>query len=263
MTTRESWDGKREYEWQGRWYPSVTTILDVWPKPFLAPWAAKETALRAVNNMPELTRRLAENREDALKWLKAARFVKSDAGKDIGSIVHAKAEAMSLGIDAPITDEVAPFVPQLEAWHRAYRPCPVFVEQRVFNLRVGYGGRFDLIADIYGERLLIDYKTTKLGIDRRDLIWNHHDWRLQVGAYGHGEFIVDNEGREHAMPYVDGYAVLHIPNDSPEQWRFIRMFVSDREWRTFRAAKALYDYVAATEKAAMGEPLLPQMEEAS
>lgn len=254
--TRQSWDGKRDYLWDGKWYPSVTTVLNVWPKDFLAPWAAKETALRAVDEFPELARRLLADREDALKWLKAARFVKSDKGKELGSAVHAKAEAMSLGIEAPVTDDVAPFVPQLQAWHDTYRPRPIHVEQRVFNLNVGYGGRFDIIAEVYGETLLIDYKTTKLGADP---VWDHHDWRLQECAYGHGEFIVDDRGEAIPMPRLDGYAVLHIPSDAPDLWRFVRMDVGAPEWNAFRAARALYGYVEATKKAAMGEDLLPQV----
>jgi hypothetical protein len=48
-------------------------------------------------------------------------------------------------------------------WWRDHKPEPVYVEQMTADADAGVAGRFDLLADIDGERVLVDAKTREKG----------------------------------------------------------------------------------------------------
>lgn len=52
-------------------------------------------------------------------------------------------------------------------WWRDNRPTPLFAEQVTLNAKEGYAGRFDLLCELNGERVLVDLKTREKGKPRR------------------------------------------------------------------------------------------------
>jgi len=85
----------------------------------------------------------------------------------------------------------------------------VLVERAIFDLTYGYGGTFDLIADIPDlGRILIDLKTSGSR--------PYHTTVLQLAAYAGAEFYLDDDGNEQPIPDVDGLAVLWLRADSYE-----------------------------------------------
>ena len=96
--------GKRFYQWRDEAYWSVTTIIGGGlPKPVLINWAKKFTAEYAVDNLEKLNALCAPDsdgtidRAGAVDWLKGAAFRDRDKKADIGTAVHAAAEAHVLG----------------------------------------------------------------------------------------------------------------------------------------------------------------------
>lgn len=243
---------RRKYTFRGIDYPSVTTILKLGrPKEWLGAWVAKMVAEAAVDGTDDW---LAWDREEAIKFLKGSPWRKRDAAAEAGTLRHDTFEAIAHERDIPAD---APGREQLEAWRDAYRPLITESECQVVNVNVGYAGSLDLIAEVYGRRLLIDLKTSKLldGMGRRKNV--DRDWCLQLAAYRYANHIFSDD-RAWEMPEVEGAAILWVPSDAPEQWAFIEVPAGGPEWSAFLAAKATHDDYRKHERTAIGEIILPQ-----
>ena len=244
---------RRKYTFRGEAYPSVTTVLKLGrPKEWLGAWAAKMVAEAAVDGTDDW---LAWDRDEAIKYLKGSPWRKRDAAADAGTLRHDTLEAIAHEQDIPLD---APGREYLEAWRDAYRPLITESECQVINLTVGYAGSLDLIAEVYGRRLLIDLKTSKLydGQGRPKNV--DRDWCLQLAAYRYAEHIFEDD-RIWSMPEVEGAAILWMPSDAPEAWKFIEVPAGSEEWSAFLAAKATHDDYRKHEKASVGQIILPQV----
>jgi hypothetical protein len=111
-------DNGRYYEdpHDGELVPSVTNVLDEWNIPALAPGAAKETAEYIVDHLPKAVRAALkpDTREGFLKEAKAHYKAVWERKADLGTRVHALAEAHILGKPMPDDPEAAPYVAQYE-----------------------------------------------------------------------------------------------------------------------------------------------------
>lgn len=276
---------RRSYTVRGQKIPSVTTILGLgWPKEWMGAWAAKEVATEAeagveqygplaiqewINldrDLHNATKTHIERHQtkcphvpSALGYLKGTPFRKRDKAADAGSSIHDVLEA--LAHEQPIPDD-APLREYLEAWRDAYRPRILESEAQVANLTDGYAGSLDLIADVYGRRLIIDLKTAKRYDGRGVPINVHRDWMIQMAAYRYAEIIFEDD-REYEMTEVEGAAVLWLPQDAPDEWQFIEVPAGSKEFAAFLAAKAIHDDYTAHEKASLGELILPRALEAA
>jgi hypothetical protein len=240
-----AFQGQRKYGWKDEHLWSVTTILQSYPKPWLGAWAAKTVAEYAVaggdwTDLPT---------DEKVKHLKGVPWRKRDDAADFGTALH---EALAdLVAGKPVT-----YIPGAEAhqaalaeWWAAYRPLVYDSEVQVFNLTEGYAGSLDLIADVYGRRLLIDLKSgSAIG----------HDVRLQLAAYRFAEFIGEDDRRIADVPSVAGCAILWVPRDNPAMWQFIEVPAGAAEFVEFLGVKRLHEYVKHNDKAAIGELILPQ-----
>lgn len=239
---------RRKYSFRGTDYPSVTTVLKYTPKEWLGAWAAKMVATEAVTGYEALGLAIAEQgAEAALKALKRTPWVKRDAAADFGSAKHAVLEALVAEQDIPVTVHHR----EIEEWRDAYQPLVLFSEAQVVNTAVGYAGSLDLIAEVYGRRLLIDLKSSSV-LD--------HVMRMQLAAYRYAESVFEDDRIIAEMPIVEGCAVLWIPRDHPEQWQFIEVEAAAEAWRAFLNVKGVHDFLRAHEKRAVGELILPRAE---
>lgn len=110
---------------QGRYYrdpiddalvPSVTNVLNDWSIPALAPGAAKLTAEYVLDHLPAAVRASRDPDERELFRREASKHYEGvwEKRRDLGSRVHALAEAHVLGKPMPADDEAAPFLEQYE-----------------------------------------------------------------------------------------------------------------------------------------------------
>ena len=102
-----------------------------------------------------------------------------DATSDLGSRVHKHLEKFLRGEDIDQADDEKGYVDALEKWILADNPRMIEQEAIVLS-SVGFGGRFDLLAEIDGETALIDLKSSK------KYAMSHS---LQLSAYSHAEGI--------------------------------------------------------------------------
>ena len=152
-------DARHRYSWNGGPpYPSVTTILGIKDKPALVGWAKRETAACAVRNLEVLERMVKSGGpQAAVEWLKRIPDYTRDTAADLGTAVHAMAEAIGRGEPAAVDETLRPY---LAAYRRdfldAFAPRFLAVEAMVCSERYEYGGTADAFAEIDGEIWLLD-----------------------------------------------------------------------------------------------------------
>lgn len=254
--------GKRFYTLPtGEKFWSVTTIIGGGlPKPALLPWGIKSVAEVAVAKRKTLMAMTGEceggdcgpgqwcsSCDAAVRWLKSAPYQQRDKAADLGTQIHAAAEAYKLGKPAPPwPDDIASYMAQFERWLLAFAPTFDQTEASVYSRAQRYAGTLDAIVTLSdGRRLLIDYKSGKAV---------YPEVALQLAAYRYAEFIALPDNTEAPIPEVDGCAVLHL---GPESWQFIDVRADRDVFTAFLYARETFRWMEEASKSVIGEALLP------
>jgi hypothetical protein len=240
-------DARHRYSWNGGpLYPSVTTILGIKDKPALVGWAKRETAACAVRNLNVLERMVRSGGpQAAVDWLKRIPDYARDASADLGSAVHAAAEAIARGVSVPVAEDVAPFV---AAYRRdfleVFGPRFIALEAMVCSERYEYGGTADAFAEIDGEIWLLDYKTGA-GV--------YPDTALQLGGLARAQFIgYPGDPAQYPVPFATRFGVVHI---RPEGARLLPVVVNRETVAAFLDARRLFGWDQGPAKTVIGEPI--------
>lgn len=158
----------------GQYLPSVTSILDVYPKGF---------------GFNQWLQDVGSNASVVLE--RAAKF---------GSTVHGAAEHLNAGHELNWADENGKAHFSVDEWKailkyaefwRLCSPKLVANEKSLCSDALGYGGTLDMVLDIAGSRWLIDIKTSN---------YLHTTHELQLSAYAHlwneenPDFPIENVG---------------------------------------------------------------------
>lgn len=224
------------YRWNGGdWLPGVTSIISKIDKSrALIPWAKGITADAALADLPGLTAMVADKGPAVAKaYLTAHATGLNDAAKDLGTRVHAAAEAMARGQDPGLMPEHVLYVDAYRRFLEDWQPTFKSLEHYVCNLAEGYGGTFDFIAEIDGLMTLADVKTGKS---------HYTETRLQLSALGHAEFLgIPGDPVQYQLPHFDQYAVLHVrPEAYQSGYQLYRVGIDSADWDAFRGALAIY-----------------------
>lgn len=163
---------KHAYMFDGNFVPGVTTILNVMGKPALVPWAAG----MASDHWLEAVKSNRTDYDAIYKEAKAAHRKKSKEAANIGSNVHAYAEAYFKKLPLPElkTDQAKMGVEAFHKWADSHTIKILAVERRVFSQKHYYAGTCDFVAEIDGVLGVGDIKTSS-GI--------YPEMRLQTAAY--------------------------------------------------------------------------------
>jgi hypothetical protein len=273
--------GSRFYVWgRGERYWSVTTILSALPKEALKAWAARTVAEFAFDRSSTW---FTMSRAEAVAWLKdePLRYTKERA--DVGSAIHAAAEAYALSKPLPrewAYDEERVAVGHFLRYCEALRPRFVMTEAQVYNRTQKYAGTLDSIQEIdfdrllelcFGNeaavpwprpeggrplRLLVDYKT---GGDLEEDKGVYPEVALQLVAYDRAEFVGLINGQEVPVPVTDGAVVLHV---NAGGWRLVPVDVKREDlWRTFLYVREVYRWKNEISKEVLGAPIYPRSDE--
>lgn len=270
----------RLYEWRSpganigdepeRFWSVTTLIKNGFPSPALTAWGMKSVAEYAVANHRTLAAMLEgvtirqtdggmalvsdPNRiQAAIDWLKGSPYRDRDRKADIGTAVHAAAEAHVLGQPWPEpTDEVAPYLVSFRQFLADFEPVYEATEATVYNRSAKYAGTLDAIAVIPGRgKALIDYKTTGSGV--------YPEAALQLAAYRYAEFVGLPDGTEEPMPVVDGCAVLWL---RPDGYDLIPVVADEQVFAAFRYGIEVARWQEETSKGVIGQPLPIPVKEA-
>jgi hypothetical protein len=226
--------------------PSVTTILRVVDKsgPLIG-WARREVAACAVRNLDVLVAMRAEGGPNAaVTWLKTIPDYARDKAADRGTQVHLLAEQIVRGGEPEVPEELAGHVASYRRFLREWSPRFVAVEQMVCSLTHGYAGTFDAIADIAGERWLLDLKSGN-GI--------YPEAALQLAAYGAAQFIGrPGDPRRYRLPRPTRFGVVHVSADRAE---LVPMAVDRSTFATFLRALELWRWTQGPARTVIGRPI--------
>lgn len=230
----------RIYRWKDNDYISVTTILNVLNKPALKAWAAKMSAIYAVDHRYELADMYRDSKfDEAKKLIAAAHRVRTEDAAQTGDDAHS---AIADYIDGRAAFYDVPHLDQFKAWEAAFKPKYLYSEATIYNTLHRYAGSFDIVASINDENWMIDVKTGNNV---------YPETSLQLAAYAHGEFI-GKAGEEIPMPPIDKAAVLHV---RPTYYRFIPMRIDSSEWGAFIHCRALHAWLHVAKSSVMMEAM--------
>lgn len=214
----------------GEQYQSVTTILGALDKPALPRWASRSVAEYVVEH--GLTPIQDMTREDAIKHLSGVPWAARDKAADIGTAVHAAAEAHLRGEEhtfaLPFSPGARHAMDNVTALLASLDDVEVTcLEGTVWNRSHGYAGAFDGVLRVGGETWLIDYKSSA-GV--------YPETSLQLAGYRYGENIIDiDTGELSPMPEVDRCMIFFVPKTGP--WAIWEATAGPDEFEVFLAAQ--------------------------
>lgn len=222
MIIRRNYGTGHSYEVDGKSLPGVTTVLKMLPKPALIDWAGRTTAEYAVDHWNELAELRVSER---LARLNKARFAERDAAARRGTDVHRLAERWQAGEDVIPPEELRGHTESYFDFLDRLDVQAVAVETVVANRTVGYCGTFDLVADLAGERWMLDIKTGRSGI--------YPEAALQQCAYMRAEVYLAADGTEKPLAdlKVQRAGGLHVRADG---WDLYPLDTSGIVWDYFR-----------------------------
>jgi hypothetical protein len=256
---------------------SVTTIIGQLDKPALLYWSAEEAAKCAVSVARSLPARIEEEGPEAVvKWLRDARFRPPKGQRsaaDLGSAVHDACEEYAFTGQRPeVDDEVRPFLEQFDRWAQVWQPEYLAAEAAVYNRTYGYAGTLDAIAVVDGQKVLLDYKTSRKSIDGQGKPTGPYpEAALQLAAYRYSELLATWRARRferyrrryyllsaseielgHPMPALDGGVVLHL---TPEHATLHALRCDEEVFESFLYAIEIARWQIEMSKHVVGSPL--------
>lgn len=200
----------------GEYYPSCTTLLEAYPKPYAL-----------------------------LQWMKEV-GTKSDEIRDNagrrGSNVHFLTECYDRGMQVNLLSDAGQPMYSMEEWSlferyvefsTRFNPVHLHIEKQFIAPALGFAGTVDRITEMDGKRLLVDIKTSN-GI--------YNSYWLQLAAYREGM-------RAHGIE-VDGVAILWLNAKTRTNgkkgdiqgagWQMIVKEDTAHEWELFQAVQKLW-----------------------
>ncbi|SCF42439.1 PD-(D/E)XK nuclease superfamily [Micromonospora echinospora] len=226
--------------------PGVTSILGMLPKPFLQHWAAKVVAEYATDNLGELVGlRLNGDRQGVIDFLKGAPRRDTARAAETGTAVHDAFEKIAKGQPVGrLHPDYRVYVDHFEEFLKEFAPEFVFLEETVWSETWDYAGSFDAYAVIDGERVFLDWKTTRSGV--------HPEVALQLAAYRHADYIIRPDGSRVPQPSSTAGGVLHV---RPEGWGFYPVRTDEAVFDVFTTLRKVFDWDRAMKETVVGAPI--------
>lgn len=200
---------------------SVTNVLDTSVnKRALIPWAVKLTVEYVLDRWNVIAHRVVPDRPALTRELKAIHGDVREQAADLGTRVHAAAEARILGAPTVTDFEVAPYLHQFNLWLTSWgvniTEQVVAAEITCFHRRLGYAGTADLIIWLPtgpGEAMelwLIDYKSSAT----RPAKSVYPENTLQLAALRYCETVLLPDDTDEPMPPIERTGVLNLRTKS-------------------------------------------------
>ena len=230
--------GLRYYTWQGKRYPSVSSLRRMAGLSFsLHTWAISRVIDRAIDQrdiLMAMMDRPARKRErvrdknvrlETSRWLRSASTEERDAAAELGTAVHTA--IMSGANPEDVDPDTRAYLRQGQNFLDDSGAKILAFEKQVYNLEVGYAGSFDWLVQFpNGDIYVIDIKTSG---------GTYVDHALQLIGYAQAEFVgeddVVDERLTALLQSATGMALLHL---TTKGWTFQRIEVTPALFAAFR-----------------------------
>lgn len=165
-------DGQHFYAFNGEktLYPGVTGPLGIISKPYLLPWAAKETALYTQKTLKKVRNIFGLTVEELLtekfcellyKRSKKQHKIKKEKAGDIGTRAHKAIDEIIKGKNPIVSNDIAWCVENFFTWYEKSNLTFVAGDTKVGSVDHGFGGSLDgLVTDSKGILHVLDFKTS-------------------------------------------------------------------------------------------------------
>lgn len=223
--------------------PSVTSILDMLPAPYLRQWNSKITAQSAVENIDYVNELVNSSKTKAVEWLKGAPDRELNKAADVGDRVHKLLEDLILDPLHPVDEELAPFIDGFYQFLDRFEPEWLFIEKPIFSISHLYAGSFDAICKIKNKNYILDFKTTRSGISAKV--------GMQLAAYARAE-VMFVDGEEVELPKIEAGAALWL---RPDKWAFQPLRIDDDVFHTFLSLRRVFDWEQRQSKSVILAPV--------
>jgi len=232
--------------------PGVTSILDILPKPWLAPWAVKigaEAATELFNSYPSeasedgtgdyVPLRLVSDGdwERIVKAFKGAHRQKKEAAADTGKMAHNWCEAWAIAQWKQVDPPPMPTHPEARAacetfleWMMRHNVTIIEAERRILSKLYWYAGTVDIIAWVDGELSVLDIKTSSR------ISYSMH---MQTAAYTQAY-------EEETGKIIQRRGIIRLPKDG-EPFEY-RESSDPEDLRAFVGLIPIYHYTKRKEK---------------
>ncbi len=280
MTQQQIVDAGAQAMAEARRLWSVTTLIKagLGAGEQLIDWAAKVTAWRAYDDFRILQGYVeSDKRDDAVYWLKGARFERRNARMAEGQEVHKVIEAYAYGRKPDLDDVMAPYDVQIRKFLEDHNPTFEAAEAPVYNLTYGYAGTMDMILVVDGKRVIVDAKTTDKDPNAPETksMPPYAEVALQLVAYARAErigtspanmrtfnrrryYIYDPDLGYEPLPTLDGAMALVV---SPYHYRFVPVAIDDEVWRMFGFVRETARWNLEVAKRVLGPDVTPKPKE--
>ncbi len=226
--------GLRYYTWNGKRFPSVTTIRRMAGIPWgIHHWTVNQVINRVLDDFSSIAVRLGSGLPEQVQLVKhslrEAATEERDKAAARGTAVHEAAAAGKALTE--VGPDIAPHLRQYLDWQERSGVEILASEFQVWNPSVGYAGTCDLLGRFPdGSIWVIDLKTGKG-------VYGEH--ALQLMAYLMAEFVgaddtVDDETTK-LLHAAKGIAVLHL---GEKEWEFWSLRPDAETWTAYRGLLA-------------------------
>lgn len=229
--------------------PGVTSILSMLPKPFLQYWSTKMVAEFAVDNFGSYSQLIMNGqRQAAIDLLKNAPRRYTTERADVGTEVHDYYDRLSKGESiGRVHPDIEPYIEHYHQFIKDFSPTFLMNEETIWSSTHRYAGTFDWIAEIGGEIVIGDWKTTK---------GTYPEVGLQLSAYRYADYVIRPDGARVPLPKnITGGAVMHVGLDGYE---LIPFRCDEEVFNIFLALRnSVFEWDKDISKRVMGKPLAP------
>lgn len=244
-------ESTHRYRMDGKSVPSVTGLIKGGiPAPALVNWAARTVAEYVADNPSDVEQLRAMGRAPMVAALKEVPRQKRDAAALKGTDIHKIAERIIHGDDVEVPADYVAHVQGYVDWLDRFAVEPVLTECSVGNRVHWYAGRFDLIADLGGDRWLLDAKTGS-GI--------YSEAAIQTDAYRNAEFYVTDDEPDVELALPDGITRLGAVHITESGSTLVPLQSDGEPFRDFLHAA----YISKRDKQRKGYVLAPMLEPAA
>lgn len=159
--------------------------------------------------------------EYAWPALRARALQAKNAARDLGTDVHAAVDQFNRGLPLEVTQRTAPYIAHYGAAIVREGIRVIGSERYVVNTTIGFGGTYDSIVEIGGERGPLDVKSGKEKPSQRIQLTG-----LSMGEY-HGEAGMEAE----PMPELSGVGWILLLR--PDGYELVRHEITDADRQHF------------------------------